>query len=121
MHERTTWKTRHDGLTHIAMVSGDELSGYMVRSSCGIVTYMAENECGPPEAEITCTGCRPTGASPGNGVDGKPAESTTRPRPTAEPGAKSTSNEPRSLAEILNELGFPWMDPGSRRCDSCSE
>ena len=51
------WQTRHDGLTHRAVITGDDWSGYEVRSACGLTGNAFLEVKVHDLAEITCPAC----------------------------------------------------------------
>ena len=51
------WQTRHAGLTHRAVITGDDWSGYEVRSACGLTGNAFLEIKVHDLAEITCPAC----------------------------------------------------------------
>ena len=51
------WQTRHDGLTHRAVIAGDDWAGYEIRSACGLTGNAFLEVKVHDLAEITCPAC----------------------------------------------------------------
>jgi hypothetical protein len=114
MNQRLIWTTR--GLTHRATVTGNDLDGYEVRSDCGILGPVAGEDLTPDELEITCSRCRkagepkpPSNPSPGTERNGQPI----RPR------NRNEAEGPKSLQEILDEMGYGPASERDEQRDSC--
>ena len=58
MHERTIWRSRLDGRTHRAIVTGNDHLGYEVTSDCGLSSKTSWGEEIDLPLEITCPVCR---------------------------------------------------------------
>jgi hypothetical protein len=59
MNDTTIWRREADGLTHRAVVTGNETDGFEIRSDCGLVGNACWEAQLDEDAEVTCTRCRP--------------------------------------------------------------
>lgn len=57
MNQRTMWRTRLDGQTHRATVTGNDQSGYEIISDCGLTSNTTWGERINFPLEITCPIC----------------------------------------------------------------
>jgi len=122
MYERTTWTTRHDGLTHCATIRGNDLDGFEVRSDCGIVSHVGREELSHEGPEITCPSCRKAGnpsiPTPGTGAKSLVPRSPGRPGP-----GEDDADDPKTIGEVLDEMGFPTRQASQKdgQRASCSD